>query len=35
MDSFLCGEWEKGKGEASVLHDPPAEEALASASAPR
>jgi len=32
VDSFLCGEWKKGKGEASTLFNPSTEEALAEAS---
>jgi 3,4-dehydroadipyl-CoA semialdehyde dehydrogenase len=32
VDSFLCGEWKKGKGEASTLYNPATEEALAEAS---
>ncbi|HEY8208442.1 MAG TPA: 3,4-dehydroadipyl-CoA semialdehyde dehydrogenase [Myxococcaceae bacterium] len=32
VDSFLCGEWKKGKGEASTLYNPSTEEALSEAS---
>src|SRR5688500_6176990 len=32
LDSFLCGEWKKGKGEAATLYNPSTEEALAEAS---
>ena len=32
VDSFLCGEWKKGKGEASTLFNPSTEEALSEAS---
>lgn len=32
MDSFLCGEWKKGKGSATILYNPSTEEPLAEAS---
>jgi oxepin-CoA hydrolase/3-oxo-5,6-dehydrosuberyl-CoA semialdehyde dehydrogenase len=32
VDSFLCGEWQKGKGQATTLYNPSTEEPLAEAS---